>query len=88
MRIIIFLFPSQVLAKEQIEQLTAQAWVSENKQLEDKVRCLVLLATLKLNCRRNIVHKFEGLQRLVEKFQQFFQSDILITLKAQICGIL
>ncbi|PON66009.1 von Willebrand factor, type A [Parasponia andersonii] len=27
----------RILAKEQIEQLTAQAWFSENKQLEDKI---------------------------------------------------
>lgn len=38
---VLFLFSvfllSQVLAKQQIGWLTAQAWFSENKQLEEKV---------------------------------------------------
>lgn len=39
-----FSFRSQVVSKDQIDQLTAQAWFSENKQLEDKVfKALILL---------------------------------------------
>ncbi|XP_024032681.1 uncharacterized protein LOC112095235, partial [Morus notabilis] len=39
-----------VLAKEQIEQLTAQAWLSENKQLEDK--------TAKMSLRTGVVCEY------------------------------
>lgn len=48
-------FVLQIFAKQQIELLTAQAWLSQKKQLEDKVCCNVL--------KRN------GLTRCVDYFE-------------------
>ena len=38
-----FLFKIQVLAKQQLDLLTSKAWLSENKQLEQRVTYYMLL---------------------------------------------